>query len=51
MGLRDPRRDAFGKIGQHFDAEGLEETIRGFLKKNAAANLQVFRQGREHAGR
>jgi len=34
-----------------FDPEGLEETIRGFLKKNTAANLQVFRKGREHAGR
>jgi len=31
-----------------FDAEGLEETIRGFLKKNTEANLEVFRRGRKH---
>ena len=34
-----------------FEAEGLEETIRGFLKKNTEANLEVFRRGRRHAGR
>jgi hypothetical protein len=34
-----------------FDPQGLEETIRGFLKKDTDANLQVFRNGREHASR
>ena len=32
-----------------FRAEGLEETIRRYLKKNTDANLAVFRKGLAHA--
>ena len=31
-----------------FQAEGLEQTIRHFLKKSTEANLEVFRKGRAH---
>ena len=34
-----------------FNSEGLEETIRGYLKKNTAENLEVFRKGLEHGRR
>ena len=31
-----------------FQAEGLEEAVRHYLKKNTEANLAVFRQGLAH---
>jgi indolepyruvate ferredoxin oxidoreductase beta subunit len=34
-----------------FSADGLEDTIRRFLKKNTDENLQVFRKGHSHGRR